>query len=454
MTRNKSFLKKILDKIIWKSFKPVYNHYFAPFIEQQRISSEYLISHNNLEEFTYLLKLQKFNFITGNKGVSDKITVLFIFQEASYWPSFKSLYELLKSDSRFNVFVVAIPTLQLPNLKEMILSQENIDFLNLNCIDYIDSRPFKNGARFFDPLVLHPDYTFFQLHYDYQRPFEYKTTVMSLYSKVCLIPHAFLLSEGDYSDLSNQRDFYRVFVPNKCHHDILSSVLHSDENIHITGYPRFDLYKMKSNSKCLWKMDNKTNSSIKRIIWSPHWWAYGHSQKYFDGLINIWDSLFDLLNTNPNIEIIIKPHPSLFKCVVACGYMSKEKLNEKMNAFTSLPNGSIYQGGNYIDLFKDADCIINNSISFIAEWLPSEKPMLFVESERNFSINNMAYNILSVYYKAYSPSDIIDFITDVVIKGEDPLKIQRLNLINDLSFVKELASENIKKFILNDSNFN
>lgn len=136
------------------------------------------------------------------KRDNDKIRVVFLFQEASYWPSVKSLYENLKNDDRFEVFVVAIPVLIVPDLKKLELKPQHIQFLEENNIEYIDGR-CANGS-FFDIYTLKPDYVFVQIHFDWQRVLEYKTCVMRLYTKICLIPHAFLLSSSDNKELCYQ----------------------------------------------------------------------------------------------------------------------------------------------------------------------------------------------------------------------------------------------------------
>ena len=38
--------------------------------------------------------------------------------------------------------------------------------------------------------------------------------------------------------------------------------------------------------------------------------------------------------------------------------------------------GSVYEEGNYIDLFKQTKCLITDCLSFLVEFLPAESPVI------------------------------------------------------------------------------
>ena len=398
--------------------------------------------HQNIDVYAYIAKVSKG---LSPRKPGDKIRVVFLFQEPSYWPSIKTLYESLIKDERFQVYVVAIPILYPPELNKLELRDATIQFLKDNNIEYIEGITAGDGA--FDIYNLKPDYVFVQIHFDRQRQLEYKTNILRLYTKVCLVPHAFLLSASDNKELYYQNDYFRVFAPNEYHAKVLANVLHRDDNIEITGYPRFDLYKEKIKDSPMWKISKKANPKVKRIIWSPHWWAYGHSQTLADNVLGLWDYFYNMVKDNPDIELVIKPHPNLFNGLVGSGYITNEIKEKMFDDMNSLPNASIYTGGNYIDLFKTADLIVNNSISFLVEWLPSEKPMIFFDTERKFELNEIAEKILNVYYHADSV-DKLNQTIDSLFKGQDPMLKQRKSLIQELKLNTYDATEKIKQSLI------
>ncbi|MBP3688014.1 MAG: glycosyltransferase [Alphaproteobacteria bacterium] len=473
--KEKSLLKKILKfpkKLRIKRFKSVYKQYFLPFFTQLPKSMEtgfdfchrrfidvlyridngltspiYASYHLKLHQESYIAKVSR-QLVRHNNN--NKIRVVFLFQEASYWSSMKSLYETLMKDERFEVFVVAIPVLVVPHLNKLELKSENIKFLEDNNIEYIDAR----GAdgTMFDIYNLKPDYVFVQIHFDRQRILEYKTNIIRLYSKVCLIPHAFLLSASDNKELSYQQDYFRIFAPNQYHAEQLSSVIHRSDNIEITGYPRFDLYNSHLQDSPIWKIRKKKKSRIKRIIWSPHWWAYGHSRGLANGVLNLWDYFYNYVQAHKDVELIVKPHPNLFNGLTQSGYITESKANSMIAAMNALPNAQVYMGGDYIDLFQTADLIVNNSISFLAEWLPSEKPMIFFDTERKFELNEMAGQILEVYYHVSSITALDEQITNILYKQQDSMKYQRINCCKKLNLKAGNVAEKIKQSLIEHVN--
>lgn len=471
MSKIKNFFSKLLhhsERKRIREFKPVYEKYFAQLpksmetgfnfcdrrfrdilfrIDNNQTNPSYSAYHQKIDIEAYISKVARRQVA---KKDGDKIRVVFLFQEASYWSSMKSVYETLKNDDRFEVFVVAIPVLTVPDLNKLELKPQQIQFLEENNIEYIDGRCANDS--FFDIYTLKPDYVFVQIHFDRQRVLEYKTNVMGLYTKVCLIPHAFLLSASDNKELIYQQGYFRIFVPNEYHAKELFSVTHRSDNIEITGYPRFDLYAEHLEDSPLWKISKEENPKIKRIIWSPHWWAYGHNKSLADGVLNLWEYFYKYVQTHSDVELIVKPHPNLFNGLIQSGYISQNKADDMISAANNLPNASVYTGGNYIDLFKTADLLVNNSISFLAEWLPSGKPMIFIETERKFELNEMAKKILDVYYHASSISALDRTIDDVLNKQNDEMKPSRLALIEELNLKPQNAAKKIKQSLIKHVN--
>ncbi|WP_086306921.1 glycosyltransferase family protein [Campylobacter devanensis] len=448
----KNFLEKIKNHLMKKReefFRFVYDKYFSSPINSLLKQNAYKILPNpslyNEKAYfeSYIAKVSKGLPL---KKEGEKIRVVFLFQEASYWVSIKTLYEKLKADDRFEIFVIAIPVLTVPHLNVFEIKDKHIEFLKENNIDYIDGRIA--GRKCFDPFYLKPDYVFTQIHFDIQRSLECKSTILGLYTKVCLVPHAFLLSASDNSELIYQQNYFRIFVPNEEHKNILKSVIHRDDNIEVTGYPRFDLYKEKIEDCPIWNISKKENPNIKRIIWSPHWWAYGSTQELADKIFEFWAYFYNLAKENKDIEVIIKPHPNLLNGIVGNGFATEEEIEFLIKELDELDNISMYAGGEYFDLFKTADLMINNSISFLAEWLPSNKPMIFIDTERKFELNEKAEKILNVYYHIDNINDLNNQINNLLFKEQDYLKEKRRLLAEEfLPTEKDAADKIIESLI-------
>ena len=92
------------------------------------------------------------------------------------------------------------------------------------------------------------------------------------------------------------------------------------------------------------------------------------------------------------------------------------------------PNARYDHSGEYMDEFTNSDAMIHDCGSFIAEYLYTEKPccyMLKTPEQATEGLLPMGQKCMENYYKAFSEEDIIRFIDNVVISGEDPMKEKR-----------------------------
>ena len=79
---------------------------------------------------------------------------------------------------------------------------------------------------------------------------------------------------------------------------------------------------------------------------------------------------------------------------------------------------------------ETSDALITDCGSFLAEYLPSKKPIMLLVNKNSIGYNEIGEKIVDSYYKAYKNDDIIDFIENVVIKENDHLEKERLLNLN------------------------
>lgn len=104
----------------------------------------------------------------------------------------------------------------------------------------------------------------------------------------------------------------------------------------------------------------------------------------------------------------------MFSAVCEGGFSSHEEVKAYFDAWDNLPNAKLVLGGNYSDLFKTSDAMINDSGSFMTEYQYVHKPMLYLERKEP---NDFGYRIKEILYKARGDDyeSIEAFINDVVI---------------------------------------
>lgn len=208
-------------------------------------------------------------------------------------------------------------------------------------------------------------------------------------------------------------------------------------NTVLTGYPKLDSYK-KDIKECI--IPKKIDNGNKIVIYAPHWSIGKIDTLTRLGTFNLYHKYFmKLLKENPNINFVFKPHPSLRDRIIDYKIMDIEYYENYIKEWDNSNNGIYISDGEYIDLFRKSSCLITDSGSFIAEYLPSENPCIYLinPEKKNLienTFNDFAKPIVNSYYLCYNEEDINKYFNEIIINENDYMKDKRLNLIKD-SFI-------------------
>ena len=204
-------------------------------------------------------------------------------------------------------------------------------------------------------------------------------------------------------------------------------------NTVLTGYPKLDSYK-KDIKECI--IPKKIDNGNKIVIYAPHW-TIGKTDMIRLGTFNLYHKYFmKLLKENPNINFVFKPHPDLRYRIIDSKIMDIEYYENYIKEWDNSNNGIYISDGEYIDLFRKSSCLITDSGSFIAEYLPSENPCIYLinpekENLIENTFNDFAKPIVNSYYLFYNEKDINKYFNEIIINENDYMKDKRLNLIKD-----------------------
>ena len=209
--------------------------------------------------------------------------------------------------------------------------------------------------------------------------------------------------------------FWKVFAETKyTYKDYQKYELYKGRNVVLSGYA-----KMDSFAKC-----TEINSSRRRIIIAPH---HTISNKYLplSNFLVLSDFILELPKRYPDIDFVFRPHPLLFVNLVNEGFWTNEQVDNYISDIKSL--GIDYSfGGDYFDVFVNSDAIIHDCASFIMEYLYTGHPACFVSKKENKNIfSSLGEKCLENHYIATNKQEIIKFIDDVVVSGNDSLREKR-----------------------------
>ena len=375
-----------------------------------------------------------------HNGKKIKIGFFVVFD--SVFPG-KIIFEKLLNSKKYEVSIIVIPDTS---------RGKNNEIFQLNKTFNYFSKKYKNN------LVMSLDctsgkYIDFASEYDIvcmANPYDamtHKYYTIEYISKFCLI---FYISYYYFGKLNYDLKFLRnksldklwkVFVENINSRELFEKHTNlGKRNIIISGYPKMDEFFNYERIE-----NNEKNQKI--IIISPH-----HTVRRIRGHLNLSNFLrlsdfyLKLPFMFPDIKFIFRPHPLLFVVLSRPELWGEIKVNEYISKINCIPNMIYQDGGEYFESFAKSSALIHDCGSFMAEYLYTSHPQCFVlenkeEIDREFL--PFGKEILKKVYTAFTEKDIIDFINDVVINGNDFMKKQRM----------EFANLHIKNFYPNSSDF-
>ena len=126
--------------------------------------------------------------------------------------------------------------------------------------------------------------------------------------------------------------------------------------------------------------------------------------------------------------------------------MTKSEVEDYYNEWAKI--GYVYQMGDYFDIFKSSDLMITDCASFLAEYLPSKKPLIRLIKDNSIEMSDLGSKIVSQYYNARNKKEIEYLFQLLAVEKNDYKKKEREKLVVEIVDFNESASNKIYKYIL------
>lgn len=426
--------KKYIPKKIWMVFVKIYG-----IIYYNRYYDWYLIKKAPGRHKKALAEVKE----KASKG--EKVKVAFFLIHESVW-KYDLLYDLMLKHPSFDPVIFICPAMDygLENMVfEMNKSYDSFKNKGYNVIKTYDNKTDKYldiKKKYSPDIIFYTNpYHGLQGHRFYIKRFPKVLT--------CYVPYAIMTVNYEFIfNLDFHNLVWKIFSETPIHKKIATQK-QSNKGINsvVTGYPGFDPLLVNTNPDDVWKNKNPT---LKKIIWAPH-----HSMtelnkvsnflEYYDFFLGIAEKYSDRL------QIAFKPH-QLLRVKLEDIYWGKEKTAAYFEKWQKLENGQ-FENAEYIDLFLTSDALIHDCGSFMAEYLITGKPSLFMV--RNESVmddwNVFGEKAISAHYQSRNKEQVIHFIENVVLKGHDGMKEERDDFVKSVLIPKNklTASQNIMLYL-------
>lgn len=381
------------------------------------------------------------------------INVAFLLTIPGMW-KLDYVFKALQNDKRFHPYVVIFPYSNFKNFeKEEIWKtiRRTEDFIKSRGYEYVI--PYDNRKRTWEDVhqTLNPDIVFFTTPYRDILPQYY---VYNFADKLTFfVPYSFQAMNAyklDYDQISHSL-YTAVFAESPMHMEYAKKYdRDGGKNYVVTGYPGTEVYLHKDYiAKDVWKPQTHRK---KRVIWAPHHTIEAGDEFQSSTFLDVCDEMLQLADKyKDTIQFAFKPHQLLkFKLLQLWG---EERTNAYYRKWAEMGNTQLEEA-DYRDLFIHSDAMMHDSGSFTVEYLFVNKPVMYLVKDNQQPqqlFNTFGEKAFQQHYHAHSVEDIENFLKEVVLKGNDPMKADREKFYSDYlaPIGGKMPSENIVEYIKN-----
>ena len=233
-----------------------------------------------------------------------------------------------------------------------------------------------------------------------------------------------------------------------------SKFLLANSNYDFEGYNKIESDKAKiilTGNPMLYELRNhlsQISSEVQKksmiLLWAPHW-----SQRWLKDKRGFarWqvciDPIFKFASLNPNIKIIVRPHPILREAIIGeqlgRTIFNRESLkswNEdvspsdkaKLLELFSLKNVSLSDNTMIQDIIESTH-LLTEGVSILAYWSATGKPMLLIRDDESPKFNVEGEQLTNKMLQAQSSNEISEWLNTSMKKSnlEFNLELQELN---------------------------
>lgn len=363
------------------------------------------------------------------KAAQEKecIKTVFFASNLSMW-KYQGLYDELKKHACFELYIVLSPFYNIPIEQQERDLRTLRTFFRGKSIDFMDY-DLDNDVPYDVKDRIQPDLLFY--------PQPYAKMLHPMHNAVqfedkllCYYPYAFWTGKDAWSYNNYMQNVaWKLLYSTELHRkDAIRYSYRKDKNVEIVGYPDSDVFlSYKGQGQDVWK---KQVSPKKRIIWAPHY-SIPTNKKAVMHISNfLWmaDLMLEIARKYRDVlQIAFKPHPLLRGRMYIHPDWGKEKTDAYYRLWADGENTQLEEQG-FVELFMTSDAMIHDSGSFMVEYHYSKNPVMYVlrdEKDRVNTLNEFGLKAFNAHYKGKNEEDILRFIDQVVLEGNDPKREER-----------------------------
>lgn len=348
----------------------------------------------------------------------EKIRIVFLFQAASFWPSWESFYTACMEDERFDVTFMYLKgvgdTTQMVTAEAFLL-EKHIPYVPYSDWLFLEKQPHV--------LVLQTPYDEYHRSEDvYARAFK------RMGCRIVYIPYGIEITDTSHA---HKDQFFRAAL--YCWHIYtFSEMMVLDYRRYCPngtaaksfGHPKFDGLCHPENFPLPTQVAHK-QAGRQVILWHVHFPKYvsqpNGGRRLATPYMDEYVRFASYVAQRPECFFIFQPHPKFLDCT---GDL-KEKASRVLSMLRSLENVYIAWEDDYRPFLLNADCIITDRSALMVEAAAVGVPVLYMtNADYQEPITRAIQPLIDSYEQGTCASDMIAFV-EQFLSGEDPRKAER-----------------------------
>lgn len=242
---------------------------------------------------------------------------------------------------------------------------------------------------------------------------------------------------------------WRYFAPTEWHKSLyIDTVPFALSAVKVTGYPKLDFYREKQANHARGDLGGGSLGGL-HLVYAPHHALDPASIQLgtFD-----WSGQFilQIASRRRDIQWTYKPHPKMRRGVKKSGLMSTAEYDQYVKAWSDLPNAEVCDGGDYFGMFAKSDGLITDCGSFLAEYMPTGKPIIWLDSQKGVGLNAYGKRLAQGLYRCTDSTNLGAAFEALFDHELDPLAPIRAALGAELLSGTASASEAVTRELISE----
>lgn len=315
--------------------------------------------------------------------MSDRKRVVFLTFYYEAWDALAEVYQLMKSDSRFEVKVVAIDR-RLTGEAGFSGAYNVSDFFGGLGVPHLVNADLGSVFRGADGIATGPDYIF--VNYPWQRNYapQYRPDQLAKVGRIVYVPYYSLPMTQEPVDGVNPASGFVEHAPH-----LYSQRMHQLTSIDTRQFGSTKLDALVHEVEMLGARQAGKVKARKRVLWAPHH-SYSPHWLNFGNFARVHEEMLAWAAAHGEFEVVLRAHPFMFGTLVDRGVMSRAALDDWLARWSALPNARVEVGESAAESFAAADYLVTDGISFLAEWpLAKGVPGIFMENPEHWPFTEL-----------------------------------------------------------------